>query len=306
MELKIDKLNGEMAFNDAEHKYWNTKYPDRKYTSVTTLIGKYHEEFDSEFWSSYKALESLMGVDEFAESVKRELLSRKKFDLSYVELNGIAISEFEVAKLELLKSYDKTRDDACERGTAYHNMKENAFYEKDEHEIGDYNFGLDLPGKFVCAKNDFSLNKENCVLPEYLIYFSSNDGILNIAGQIDVVVKQGNDIYILDYKTNAKGIEMKSYFNPKTRKSKMMFYPLNDIQDCAFQHYTLQLSLYAYMLQRINPEFNIKMLRICHIDGEGVETLYDLEYKKDHVIKLLKDYKKVVATNYHRETGKFL
>lgn len=303
--MHIDKINGDLAFNDAEHKYFNVKYPERNYTSVTTLIGKYHEKFDEDFWSAYKALEKLVGVEEFVSSgVKKELLNRKKFDLSYPASFGIDEVEFLNTQSEIIAGYNKTRDDACERGTNYHNAKENKFYEKPQHDLREYNFGLDISGNFVCEKHNYDLNRENAVLPEYLVYFSTDDGILNMAGQIDVLIKQGNDIYILDYKTNAKGIEQSSYFNPKTRKKKMMFYPINNVEDCAMGHYTLQLSLYAYMLQRINPEFNIKLLRICHIDGEGKETLYDLEYKKEEVIKILKDYKKKLKTETFRTTGR--
>lgn len=310
--MKIDKLNGEMAFNEEQHLYFNTKYPQRQYTSVTTLIGKYHEKFDSEFWSSYKAMEALMGVDEFVQSgLKKELLNKKVWKEEYINVFGeehnVTIDSFLDKKQEILAGYDKVRDDACERGTNYHNKQENKFYEKKEHSLLEYNFNLQhLTQQFECERNNFDLNRENAVLPEYLVYYSSTDGILNIAGQIDVLVKQGNDIYILDYKTNAKGIEMNSYFNPKTRKRQMMFFPINDIEDCAFQHYTLQLSLYAWMLQKINPNFNIKLLRICHVDGNDVETLYDLDYKADHVVKMLKDYKRQIQVDYNRTTGKFL
>lgn len=305
--MHIDKINGDLAFNDAEHKYFNVKYPDRTYTSVTTLIGKYHEKFDSEFWSSYKALEQMMTPEEFSQSgVKSRLLAKKQWSDSYIEEQGFDMNDFLQVKKDILAGYDKTRDEACERGTNYHNAKENRFYEKKEHSLLEYNFGLPLSETFVCEKHNFDLNRENAVLPEYLVYFSTVDEVLNLAGQIDVLIKRGKEIYILDYKTNAKGIETKAYFNPKTRKTKKMFYPINHLDDTTLNHYTLQLSLYAYMLQRIDPELEVKLLRICHVDGEGKETLMDLEYLKDDVEKLLKHYKKEIITQHYRNTGKHL
>mgnify|MGYP001772386015 FL=1 len=57
--MKIDKQNGTVAFNDQEHIYWNVN-DNKRYVSVTTLIHRYTQEFDKEFWSSYKDLEKLL------------------------------------------------------------------------------------------------------------------------------------------------------------------------------------------------------------------------------------------------------
>ena len=304
--MVIDKQNGDLAFNDAEHKYFNVKYPQRTYTSVTTMIGNYHEKFDSEFWSSYKALEALMGEDFVTEGVKYDLLNKKKWSDAYLDTFDVPHDLFFAKKKEILDGYDKVRDEACERGTNYHNAKENQFYEKKEHSLLEYNFNLPLEGNFVCEKHNFDLNRENAVLPEYLVYFSTQDEILNVAGQIDVLIKQGNDIYILDYKTNAKGISSKAYFDPKKKRKQKMFYPIGHLDDTTLMHYTLQLSTYAYMLQRINPDFNIKLLRLCHIGGDGTETLIDVDYLKEDVERLFKDHKKKLITAHYRKTGKHL
>lgn len=45
------------------------------------------------------------------------------------------------------------------------------------------------------------------------------------------------------------------------------------------------------MLQQIRPEFNIKGLSIIHIDRSGKQTEYPLEYRKEHVEKMIKHYK---------------
>ena len=41
---------------------------------------------------------------------------------------------------------------------------------------------------------------EKGVYPEFMISYKSDDGILRIAGQLDLLIKDGNDIYIYDYK----------------------------------------------------------------------------------------------------------
>ena len=57
------KINGSVAFQEEGHKYFNLNDPSITYTSVTTLIGKYEPEFDSDFVSRYKALERLLSAD---------------------------------------------------------------------------------------------------------------------------------------------------------------------------------------------------------------------------------------------------
>ena len=54
------KINGDVAFQEDGHKYFNLKDSSIVYTSVTTLIGKYEPPFDSDFVSKYKALEKLI------------------------------------------------------------------------------------------------------------------------------------------------------------------------------------------------------------------------------------------------------
>lgn len=302
--MQYDKINGDVAFTEADHKYFNVKYPNRQYTSVTTLIGKYHEKFDSDFWSSYKAMEALLGEDEFKEcGLKVSLLKFKIFNTDIPASCGVTEEEFLQTKQEILASYKKANEDACERGTKYHVEKEEALYIKPKVNIQELNFPIPLQGEFACERHNFDLNQEVAILPEYLIYWSSKDDIINLAGQVDLIVKEGNDIYILDYKTNAKGMEMSSYFDRRKKQSKKMFYPINNIDDCMFQHYTIQLSMYAWMLQRINPELNIKELWLLHVDGEGVETSYQVEYIKEDIEKLVKHYKKSLIVDHFRATG---
>ena len=69
-----------------------------------------------------------------------------------------------------------------------------------------------------------------------------------------------------------------------------MKYPLNNLMDCNFIHYSLQLSLYAYLLQQINPNYNIKGLKLVHIDHDGQQHEYECEYLKNDVERMLKHF----------------
>lgn len=71
-----------------------------------------------------------------------------------------------------------------------------------------------------------------------------------------------------------------------------MLYPLTNLMDCNYMHYTLQLSTYAYMLQQLNPEFVVKQLILVHYDHDGNETTYNLDYLKEDVERMFSFHKK--------------
>ena len=296
--MKIDKQNGNVCFNDENHCYWNVN-DNEKYISVTTLIHQFTQPFDKEFWSAYKALEKLIPKDSWAIE-KKSLLHSKKFDKSILDVYDISENDFNKTQQDILDSWDEENRKSCERGTQIHSDIENSFYKKPK-DISLKKFGIG--GKFECKKDHTELDLEYGVYPEYLIYRESEDGILRIAGQVDLIIKSGNEITIVDHKTNKK-IEQKSFYNSKTRTSAKMKYPLNNLDDVNFYHYTMQLSTYAWMLQKINPNFIIKDLILNHYDHDGKNTLYHCEYLKDEVERMLHFYKKQVILDKQKEKRK--
>lgn len=285
--MQIDKINGNVAFEENSHTYFNIENPENKYISVTTLIHSYTQEFDKSFWSAYKALEKLLPKESWTIE-KKSLLNLKKFDKSLLDVYNISENDFNREQQAILDSWDEENRKSCERGTRIHSELENSFY-KNPKDISLQKYGIG--GKFECRKDYSELDLEYGVYPEYLIYRESDDGILRIAGQIDLIVKSGNEIIICDYKTNKK-IEQKGFYNTKTKSSAKMKYPLNNLEDVNFYHYTLQLSTYAWMLQKINPNFIIKDLILIHFDHNGNQTLYHCDYLKKDVERMLLHYKK--------------
>ncbi len=300
--MEFDKINNEVAFRESDHKYFNVRHPHLNYTSVTTLIGKYHEKFDKEFFSRYKALERICDPNIF-QNMKATMLAAKLWTNDYLEHAMVTEELFEQELERVIIEWDLNNKNACDIGTAYHLERENEWYVDANNLVKQR---LPVQGNFDCVKHDFSLNREKVVIPEYLVYFNCKDQILNIAGQVDLLIKDGNDIYILDYKTNAKGLEQKAYFNRKTKQTKKMYYPVNNLDDTIMNHYTLQLSIYAFMLQRLNPEFNIKMLKLIHIDREGKETEYEIPYLKEEVLRLFSYHKKIIKDELHKNSNKNL
>jgi hypothetical protein len=296
--MNIDKKNGNVAYNDELHSYWNVN-DNASYISVTTLIHRFTQPFDKEFWSAYKALEKLIPKDSWTIE-KRSLLNTKKFDKSILDVYDISENTFNEVQQNILDEWDEENRKSCERGTKIHSEIENSFYNHPD-DITLQKFGIG--GKFKCKKDYNELDLEYGVYPEYLIYRDSDDGILRIAGQIDLVIKSGNEIILCDHKTNKK-IDLKGGFNTSTKSTAKMKYPLNNLDDCNFSHYQLQLSTYAWMLQKLNPNFVIKDLILNHYDHKGNNTLYHCEYLKKDVERMLAYYKKELILEKQKEKRK--
>jgi len=238
-----------LLYNDAEHRYWYEEKPNLKLTSVSTLIGKYHEKFDMELRS--KKYAEKHGRDQ--QEVKDEW-----------ELKGRL---------------------AREKGTKYHNMREQELYENanvHRHPIeGDNKIGLDIS------------NLKPGIYPE-LILDHPYYGLVGTSDKVEIF--EDNTFNLSDYKTNEK-LEFSGFmvFNPTTkrREEKKMFSPLSHLPDANGIHYSLQLSLYAYFLEERG--YKLKDLWIEHIifeDDEHINVIkYPINYLKKDVITLCNHYK---------------
>lgn len=297
--MEYDKRNGNVVFAEGPHKYWDLTNPSANYISVTTLIHSFAQPFDAEFWSAYKALEKFIPKDKWYVE-KKSLQNSKKFDKIILSLYDIPEIEFERERQNILDQWDKNKNEACERGTKIHSDIENSFYAA-ANNIELKKFGIG--GKFECRKDYTDLDIEYGVYPEYLIHYETKDKELCLAGQIDLMIKSGNDIILVDHKTN-KSIDQRGGFDSKTKQTAKMLYPLNNLDDCNFSQYSLQLSTYAWMLQQINPEFKIKDLILNHYDHNDNNTLYHCEYKKDEVVRMLAYYKKQLTKQKQQERRK--
>lgn len=298
--MEIDKQNGNICFNEEAHVYWDQKSGD-KFISVTTLIGKYKQPYDAGFWAVYKAIERIMGED--FKSVKSELLKTRDVSGSKLEKMGLDLDRIKVTTVEVLQEWNTKKIESCERGNKIHKEKEDLYTKRKECTMDQYGLG----GKFIVRDKNFDLDVDKAVYPEYLVYgkfdFEEYDLTLNIAGQSDLVIINGNDLFIRDYKTNKK-IDTKSFFNRRTNSYESMLFPLSHIMDCNFMEYTLQLSLYAYMIKRLRPELNVAGLTLEHYDHSNRMTEYQCDYLEDEVKAMIKDYAKQERTEIEKNKNK--
>lgn len=147
---QVDKETEDVIYSDAKHLYLD-KYDNKPYVSVTTLIHKYVNEFDSAFWSAYKACEALVEPEIF-KVVKTTLLNTKRWNPTLLEKLNINEEEFENKRAEILQSYEVERNKSCERGTKIHAQFENMYYQSEEQDLKKFGLG----GKFTCKKDTIS------------------------------------------------------------------------------------------------------------------------------------------------------
>jgi ATP-dependent exoDNAse (exonuclease V) beta subunit len=256
MEYNITKQYKHIGFDESQHKYINLN-TNEVYTSVTTLIKKFIEPFDAEFFSQYKAIERILGEYKFA--LYKKTVSFKNILKHYKEKSTIdEIKDLERVTKIILCEWDDKKNASCKKGIEYHAAKE-AYTKSLPYEIID---GV----KYEIAKTYELTDYDNAIFPEILVF---NDE-LKLAGQIDKVIKRGDFITVRDYKTN-KIIKMDN-------KNSCMLYPLQNIQSCDFNTYQLQLSLYGLLIEKFTG-LKIEGLYIDHYDGDK-EREYICKYLK--------------------------
>lgn len=258
-------------FKENTHKYTNG---EDEYLSVTTFIKRFYEEFDSDYWLDYKTCEA------FYVGLKKHDGKYIKGDGFYKEVKSkglenimesyICNSRYQIIREEISKAWREKNTKATTKGTAYHKQQEQNLYDKKN--ILHQEIMLPVVKREVQkGDNQFSEIKENGCYPEYLVF--NNDVML--AGQMDVLYAVDGNVWIEDYKTNEK-LVFEAY-NKKTMK-----YPFECIQDCSFGHYTLQLSIYGWMMEQMG--MSVKELTIIH-DNKRIPVQY-IKKEIDEAMKI--------------------
>lgn len=171
---------------------------------------------------------------------------------------------------------------AIEKGTAFHNKMEALYNDQLVWKVEDEDCVV-CPSPIVNGvKHAKSLKLEKGVYPELLIFSHK----YKIAGQADLVEVVKGKINIKDYKTS-KEIKKESFKHWKNGYE-MMLYPVNNLMNCNFSHYCLQLNLYMFMLKAHNPNLKQGVMEIHHITDDGVKIHKVPDLQKD--IKRLLDY----------------
>ena len=216
-----------IKFKEDTHSYTSLDGSDTKWISVTTLVSNFKQPF----------------ADNQAEKS-----SKNKKSPWY----GMSVEE-------ISNAWSTEGKRSTDLGTWYHNQRESDLISHNTIRRD----GIDLPIiKPIWIDNEKIAPEQkliNGIYPEHFVYLKS----AGICGQSDIVEVVNNIISISDYKT-CKVIKTKGFINWEGIVSKMLP-PFQHLDDCHFNHYALQLSLYMYMIIKYNPTLKPGKLRIDHI-----------------------------------------
>lgn len=176
-----------------------------------------------------------------------------------------------------------------EEGTEIHNLCEDLLNNKEISCDEKY-----IP-KLLAAKQFVEYNIKDNDLKNLRTEMQLYNLHYGIAGTADVVLLDGKNkrICVYDWKTNTK-IDTESYNN------KRLYNPINHLIDSKYTKYSLQLSMYAYMLNELYKDYTIQELAFVHVKNDGY-VKYNSPFMKHEVTSILEDYKKRVKNANSKE-----
>ena len=181
---------------------------------------------------------------------------------------------------DIKKSWDKLREEGAEVGTKVHNYllyllsNDRTIVRKITSDSEDDEMYFEIARNL--AKD--ILKKYNIIGTEFII----GSPELGIAGMVDLILqeKDSGKIVVADFKTGKPII--------KKNKWEKLLPPLDNIENCNFNKYSLQLSLYKYIFLYEKYFKKIDGLLIIHIT-KCEYNIYKARYYKKEVKKLLGD-----------------
>ena len=247
--------------------------------SFSSILPMY-KTFDKAFWLDYKTLEKLLPQEKFNE-IKMSLLKSKRVSDKYFE--GIDRDQFEVEKKLLDAEWTQKNEESKQQGIQIHEQIHNLFCT--DIACVKRNLGIDTETYQISAQENF-LNTDKGIFNELKLEVPLDEEVI-LVGIIDCLIKDGNHLTLIDWKSNDQ-IKWKSIYEVGKKHTKRLKYPLSAFDDCSGIHYQIQLSLYAWMCQQLNPDFIIDTLRIVQVKDLKKYKSWDVEYLKNDIDKLLK------------------
>jgi hypothetical protein len=222
-----------IVFQASDHSYKSINDSDKiNWISVTTLVSHFKKPFD-------------------AKTVAAKVTKNKKS--KWFGIDPIAIEAI----------WNGESDRAMTLGTFYHNQRESDICGLSSMEREGIVVPIFPPsGESNGIRIAPSQKLDSGIYPEHMVYLKS----AGICGQSDFVEVVNGKVNIIDYKTN-KEIKTESFKNWEGVSEKLSF-PLTHLDDCNFNHYALQLSIYMYIIIKHNPKLIPGRIFIQHISFE--------------------------------------
>lgn len=213
-------INKEIIFEPVAHRYF---HQGRELKSVTAVTGKLKPAFDSQ-----------------------------RMSLRVANRRGIS-------QEDVLKEWEKTRDEAGERGRQLHSAVE-AFLTTGE-------IALTMP-----LFRQWHKWWSGIMVPAAVEYIIADLGF-GIAGTVDLVgwSPKTNLYHVLDWKTNKN-------FTVESKYGDRLLVPFSELEYSDLEGYSLQVSLYRLMLERQGVETGDSW--ICHVTPENCEPYRAKDYRQ--------------------------
>lgn len=275
--------NSKLIFNSEKHKY---TYERRTLMSVTKYISSKFPEFNGEAISPYTAKACSNEIKQWDK--EQDLLEEcfpkciKLFGDSWkdeVHERKMRKTQKVTAK-EVLTLWEHKGHVAREEGTRVHELIEQALLKNiDFIEYIDEPYVVAAVNYVDRARN--LLGYGSSLHPELRIVGAREGGAVEIplAGTIDLVIDSGEGVWLVDWKTN-DDIHKDGYNKGNTEATA-------NITDSALTKYTIQLSLYAYLLEKFYDK-KIDKLVIGWLNDNVVKPI-TVDYNKDLVEEMLRE-----------------
>lgn len=310
-----------ISFDAPTHKY--TDEFNREYTSATTIIGKYKEPFNKRYWSMYTTLKNANYKVRPTDDKKGIWVNNSYRTLESLYNNPINSHEVNL----LVDDWKRKTIIACDRGNEVHDFLEDSINESKNDEKGESNNLIaprleeDLKAlNLVKIQYQHELDRTNLLQRFPSIYFRLSEYIkigciifaekkvysttYLIAGMIDVLIVKGKHFAILDWKTNKDKMMFISGYYKKVKignkwikgnnfipTDNRLNFPLNNLQECKGIIYSLQLSLYAYIMELWGYKLVKNGLEIYHIRPNLEPKLIKVTYLRADIIRMLEHHK---------------
>lgn len=319
-----------LQFEPIAHKY--TDETGRVYTSVTTVIGKYKEPFNKKYWSMYTALRDSGFKVRPSNDKKTIVVNGKHRTLESLYRNPINCHEVNL----LINKWTDLTEVACARGNEIHDYLEDSINKSKGDEGGKTNEvikpqlsnSLSNTGLTIEFRTQHDLDTTDlqttfpAIYDRLLAYINMGCIIYAekkiysytyaIAGMIDVLIvnPRTKQFAILDWKTNKDEMLFQSGYYKKQQignqwvktsnfipTKNTLNFPLDTVPECKGMIYTMQLSLYAYVMELWGYRLVKNGLEIFHMRPGLEPKLIRVRYLKHEVHLMLEHHKNNKDTN---------
>lgn len=294
-------MNPIIYFDERLHKYTDDR--GNEYTSTTTIIAKYYEQFDT---------------DKIAIACER--IGRNPAHPKYVKYRGLSAEEIKAKWLQIsidgLTKGTKKHDyleDIIKRATGYRTIEGTDLIQDRLFTVEDI-----INGTF--GELDFNWFTTSGIAYRYpTIYqailvlhnagfrFYAEVGVYNIelliSGKIDLIAIKDRTFIIVDWKTNKDDVRFESGYFEKDMEGKTtanfiytnnyMKFPIHFLSDSTGTHYNLQVSGYAWLFEQFgftnlgNVIYQIREDENGYVERVNKITLFDY---RDHSANMFKHH----------------